>query len=271
MKRLFPILLSTGLVLSYVSYQVLQKQSSISMQGISLTQNDLNAVEKKRISITELDTAGYFQANQFDVLKENNNTKFSTTKSFASQDFTILDLTISQQQNENNDIPQITEVKHIDFDSDFLDWDLGKNLWQIGSPVYGPDNLCGDSAVCLGLNLADAYTDFENAEAVSPSISIPPLADGEKIILSLRNWRDIHITDRVNVSIMYEFNENVWVKDKPLAVWSGKSKDWSNFEKDISEYSGFNIKLLFELQQDPEKPGSGPGWLIDDIVIQKIS
>jgi len=49
------------------------------------------------------------------------------------------------------------------------------------------------------------------------------------------------------------------------------TEDWSHFEKEISEYSGYNIKLIFELEQDKSEAGSGAGWLIDDIIIKKLS
>ncbi len=155
-----------------------------------------------------------------------------------------------------------------DFDRDFESWEGDKNIWQMGAPVAGPQNLCADDSMCIGTLLNDSYPDFEDAWLRSPPIDLPQIKRDESIRLAASSWHDLDLNDRARVMVSY-FDGESWNEPEDLLVQSGRSSKWRSVELNLSRYAGKTIRLHFVLQQDENLEGTGNGWYIDDLRLTK--
>lgn len=157
-----------------------------------------------------------------------------------------------------------------EFDQQFERWEGDKDIWQMGAPVAGPENLCADDSMCIGTVLDDEYPDFRNAELKSPAFDLPEIAIDESIELNASNWVEIDLNDQAEILLSY-FDGEFWVDPEIQFVQSGHSPGWRPIRLDLSKYAGNRVRLHFKLKQDEKLAGNGNGWYIDDLrLIRKL-
>ncbi|MBI5193709.1 MAG: Ig-like domain-containing protein [Nitrospirae bacterium] len=167
-----------------------------------------------------------------------------------------------------------------DFEGGIGNWSDTYGVWEVGNATSGPSGCYNGSSKCAATVLAGNYPQGTRSSLVSPSIQLPPIANGEELHLRFWHWFSFAgepdgTTDRGNVRISKETSPGVWsdpaTNNAKIMSFSGYSGIWSYPTVDLTGYAGMKIKIYFELENPTSAWGSvAAGWYIDDLSITYV-
>ena len=169
--------------------------------------------------------------------------------------------------------------------SSWTDLPAGQTCWELGTPVYGPEN----ASRCYGTALAGRYPDGVNDALVSPTITL-----GANPTIAFRQWYDIERTpegagnlDNADYGIVEVLmtgadgsystpgvidgawhNVLQYARENKGEIVQGVSDGWEEVRILLpEEYNGKTIQVRFRFVSDTFTAGLGnpAGWYIDNV------
>ena len=137
-------------------------------------------------------------------------------------------------------------------------------IWEIGVPTSGP-GAAHSGANCAATVLAGNYPEDRSARLVSPAFAVPTADQLPR--LRFWHWWSIGAHDLAQVQI--KVGTNVW-EALSESIPAGSSVTWLRADIDLAKYAGQAVQLGFHFESHNDYWGSsvGPGWYVDDIMLQ---
>ncbi|WP_455212460.1 PKD domain-containing protein, partial [Kaarinaea lacus] len=190
--------------------------------------------------------------------------------------------------NSRNTVGRNSGIFSDDFENGLAQtWSVSNGTWAAGEPTSGP-NIAYVERNVLATNLSGVYTSTSRVSSVP--IPLPAVITGESIYLSFWHWFYIFPgssatnpygcssgRDYGRVDISEEVSPDVWSDwtTLPTASFSGSSGGWTYVLLDITTYAEKNIKIGFNLINNPTTynscSGLTSGWYIDELLIEKTT
>ncbi len=157
-----------------------------------------------------------------------------------------------------------------DFESGWGEWSADRGVWEIGAPKAGPKSSHGGSQ-CASTILDGNHPNDTDSRFVSPSITLPNIADDEEIYLQFWHWfsytNNAFSDDNGYVQIKkYNNDTGKWSSWTTIgSTIKNTSSVWTLRKDDLTKYSGKKIKIAFYHIVDDVYTSTG--WYIDNIEI----
>lgn len=147
------------------------------------------------------------------------------------------------------------------FESGLGNWSVDNGTWEVGRPTFGPPSPHAGGQ-CAGTVLAGNYVGAVDSRLISPELIVP----GAGELPRLRFWHWLRNQPEDPASVEVRLAGGDW---KPLSgPIVAKDGTWARPSFSLGEYAGQRVQIAFRLQSN-EDASAGPGWYIDEVVIEK--
>jgi hypothetical protein len=151
------------------------------------------------------------------------------------------------------------------FESGLGDWVPMSDLWQAGTPNYGPDSVPFGSA-CAATNRTGPYPRNSSALLASPSVQIPtPATPGSDVWFSYYEWVDYGFRAAGFTYISLLESER-WADSIFLARTSQSDGHWKRSASEVTQWGGERARFAYLHLAENETPAAG--WHLDGVEIR---
>lgn len=160
-------------------------------------------------------------------------------------------------------VPNVPES----FENGQRDWNVDNGVWQVGTPMSGP-NAAHSGTNVVGTVLAGNYPDDQTSRFISPTFVVPGAAQNPQ--LKFWHWFSFAtqngFPDFGKVQIQADSNE-VWAD--LTGQYINTSGGWKQVSLNLNDYAGRTVQVAFYLESHSYagSPGTSSGWYVDEVTV----
>jgi hypothetical protein len=149
------------------------------------------------------------------------------------------------------------------------DWIVESGIWEVGKPTSGPGKAYAGTNLVATV-LAGNYQEDSSSRFISPPFTVPLASEDPR----LRYWHWYQFGGHDSGEVQIRVGTGAWTRLSPQYAGSGNGI-WSRPTLDLAVYAGKSVQiaLYLESQSHYDRFGNydssvGPGWYVDEIVIE---